>query len=211
MFLISLNANENTSNLNDEEYLKMEKKIIELTDKALKDDSNAYVELGNINLEGKYVPKNFKNAANYFNAAYHLGNTTGAYNLALLYSDSNAPFYDAKKALSIFLELARKGHAPSQNKVGMFLASGTVLEKDFKEAVKWFELSSKQGYVEAQCNLAYMYATGQGVWQNLGRAHAFARPGYEKGDEVCKRVWEEFKLENYPEDKGFKFKFYNEP
>ena len=93
----------------------------------------------------------------------------------------------------------------------MFLTSKVILEKDYKEAVKWYERASKQGYVNAQCNLAFMYASGKGVWQNMGRAHAFAKPGFKKGNPNCEKVWNDFNLEKYPEDKGFKFKFYNEP
>ena len=209
--LISAQANENIDKEFEQNQLKAQIEVKELLAKAMDDDSNAYLELGKIYLKNDYIQKDILKAMQYFSASYYLGNTSGAYNLALLYANDKIEFHNEKKALSIFLELARKGHAPSQNKVGMFLASGTVLEKDFKEAVKWFEMSSKQGFVDAQCNLAFMYATGQGVWQNMGRAHAFAKPGFEKGNEICKNVWEEYDLEKYPEDKGFKFKFYNEP
>lgn len=209
IFATTIFANENL--ISNETELEIEKKINEYVERALKDDSEAYLELGKIYYEGKDVPKDYLKAAKFFNASYHLGNVNGAYHLGLFYANDKNSMFDSKKALSLFLELARKGHAASQNKVGMFFASGTVVETDYKEAVKWFEDSSKQGFIDAQCNLAYMYATGQGVWQNMGRAHAFAKPGYEKGNISCKKVWEEFSLEKYPEDKGFKFKFYNEP
>lgn len=194
-----------------QEELKMQEQIKVYEEEALKDDSNAYLELGKIYFEGKYVNVDYEKALKFFNASYYLGNVNGAYNLALFYSSDKTIYHDEKKALSIFLELARKGHAPSQNRVGMFLTAGIVLDKDYKEAVKWYEKSSKQGYVNAQCNLAYMYATGQGVWQNMGRANAFAKPGFIKGNKLCEKVWTEFNLEKYPEDKGFKFKFYNKP
>lgn len=194
-----------------QEEIKMQEQIKVYEEAALKDDSDAFFELGKIYFEGLYINKDYEKALKYFNASYYLGNINGAYNLALFYMSKKTVYYDEKKALSIFLELARKGHAPSQNRVGMFLTAGVVLDVDYKKAVKWYEASSKQGYVNAQCNLAFMYASGQGVWQNMGRAHAFAKPGFKKGNKLCEKVWEDFSLEKYPEDKGFKFKFYNEP
>ncbi len=206
---LTLYAQENISQSHEE--IKIAQQIKEYTQEALNDNPEAYFQLGKIYFEGKLVFKDYKKALEYFSAASHLGHIQGTYNLALFYLSKKTPYHDAQKALSYFLELARKGHAPSQNRVGMYLTAGIILEKNFKDAVKWYEASSKQGYINAQCNLAFMYASGKGVWQNMGRAHAFAKPGYKKGYILCKKVWEDFDLEKYPEDKGFKFKFYNEP
>jgi TPR repeat protein len=212
LFLIltlGLFANENKIDMDNTK--EIENKISIYKEKALDGDPEAYFKLGKIYFEGKYVSKDYKKALEYFSAASYLGHIQGTYNLGLFYLSRKTPYYDPKKALSYFLELARKGHAPSQNRVGMYLTSGVIVDVDYKEAVKWYEISSKQGYINAQCNLAFMYASGKGVWQNMGRAHAFAKPGYQKGYKLCQKVWEDFNLAKYPEDKGFKFKFYNEP
>ena len=209
--LLSLSLFASNEMAKDDSMAKMEEQIKIYEENALKDDAEAFFELGKIYFEGRYKKQDFLKALRYFNASYHLGSINGTYNLALFYLSKKTKYHDTKKALSLFLELGRKGHAPSQNKVGMFLTAGIVLEKDYKQAVKWYEASSKQGYVDAQCNLAFMYASGDGVWQNMGRAHAFAKPGFKKGNKLCEKVWNDFNLEKYPEDKGFKFKFYNKP
>lgn len=175
------------------------------------DNAKAFFKLGKIYNEGKHVKTNYSKAINYFSAGYYLKDVDSTYNLALLYANSKTKYQNLERSLSIFLELARNGHAASQNSVGMFLTNGIVLAKDFKEAVKWYELSSKQGYVNAQCNLAFMYASGKGVWQNLGRANAFAKNGYQNKNKLCTKVWNDFNLSNYPEDKAFKLKFYTKP
>jgi TPR repeat protein len=77
--------------------------------------------------------------------------------------------------------------------------------------VEYFEKASKQGYVTAQCNLAMMYASGKGVFPNFGRAHVFAKTGVEQGNPICKKVWEDYNLSKYPEDKSFKLNFYTKP
>lgn len=139
---------------------------------------------------------------NYHKATYYLGN---------LYLSKKSPYYDVKKAYNTFLIAANKNYAPAQNMIGQFLLVGTVVEKDYKLAVKYFEKASKQNYINAQCNLAFMYASGKGVFPNFGRANLFAKEGMKKGNKKCIKVWEEYNLEKYSEDKGWKFNFYTKP
>ncbi len=163
--------------------------------------------------EGKayYKNKEFSNAFESFSKASKLGNIKATYNLGVLYTNKKISAYNPQKAFEIFSSLAESNHAASQNRMGMYYLLGVLVDKDYKLAVDYFEKASKQGYETSQCNLALMYASGKGVFTNFGRAHAFAKDGYEKGNPICKKVWKDFNLEKYPEDKGFKFKFYNKP
>ena len=43
-------------------------------------------------------------------------------------------------------------------------------KKDYKEAIKWFRLSAKQGLAKAQLKLGVMYHNGQGVPQDYKEA-----------------------------------------
>ncbi len=52
--------------------------------------------------------------------------------------------------------------------LGQFLVNGVLVEKDYKMAVRYFERASKQELIDAQCNLAFMYASGKGVFPNFG-------------------------------------------
>ena len=178
---------------------------------VLEDEPEAFYQLGKFYYEGKEVERDYHKAYKYLTAAHFLDYEKATYNLGIFYSKKNTPYHDYRKAFKTFLYLAQRGNDKAQNRVGMFYTFGMGMKKDYKEAVRWYEKSAKQHYVDAQCNLAFMYASGKGVWQNMGRAHAFARPGYEKGNRYCKKVWKDFKLKKYPEDKGWKLKFYNKP
>ena len=178
---------------------------------ALEEEPEAFYQLGRIYYEGKVVPKDYNKAHKYLIASHLLDYQKATYNLGIFYGNKKTPFYDAKKSYKTFLFLAQRGHAKAQNRLGMYYTVGIGIEKDYKLAVQWFEKSAKQNFIEAQCNLAFMYASGKGVWQNMGRAHAFAKPGFQNGHPQCKKVWIDFNLAKYPEDKGFKFKFYNKP
>ena len=102
-------------NLSTSEELKSLELINNYEESALKDDPDAFFELGKIYFEGKYVFKDYKKALEYFGAAPYLGSIKGTYNLGLFYLSNQTNFYDPKKAFSYFLELARKGYAPAQN------------------------------------------------------------------------------------------------
>ncbi len=76
-------------------------------------------------------------------------------------------------------------------------------------AVKWFEQAYfEHNYKPASCNLAVMFANGYGVFPNFGRAKKLAQEGYEKKIPTCVKVYKDFRLYKYPEDKGFKSGYY---
>lgn len=195
-----------------EKNKEMEKAYKYYKKAAQRENETALFKLGLFNYKGIYVKKNYTNAKKYFEHASKLGHIKSFYNLGIVYSNKKSGFLDYTKAYKIFHGLAKEGYAPAQNRIGMFLSFGLgKIEKDYKIAVKWYEKASKQGFIPAQCNLAFMYASGRGVWINFGRAHAFAVEGKNKGDKICLKVWKDFNLGKYPQDKGWKFKFYNKP
>jgi TPR repeat protein len=61
--------------------------------------------------------------------------------------------------------------------------SGQGVARDYAEAVKWYRLAAKQGYVSAQYNLGIMYAKGQGLPQDYVRAHAWFNIAATQGNE----------------------------
>ena len=178
---------------------------------AKKRDPEALFKLGKFYYQGKVVKRNYEKALKYLGMSSDLGYKKATYNLGILYANSKTKYHSYSKSFDIFSELGQNGHAGAQNRVGIFLRLGLGGPVDFKEAVKWFEMSSKQGYISAQCNLAAMYAEGMGVFVNFGRAHAFAKKGKELGNPICVRVWRNYNLWKYKKDKGFKFKFYTQP
>jgi hypothetical protein len=53
-------------------------------------------------------------------------------------------------------------------------------KKDYKEAIKWFRLSAKQGLAKAQLKLGVMYHNGQGVPQDYEEAVKWYRLSAEQ-------------------------------
>lgn len=181
------------------------KQALELFYKVAKENNSpqAIYEIGKYFYEGKVVKRNFDKAKEFFERSANAGFVDAKYALGIFYFNKNNPYHNYKKSYDIFFELANENHAPSQNRLGMYLAFGLDMDKDYKEAVKWFQKSSDNGYLTGTCHLALMYASGKGVFPNMGRAKVLAQDGYNQKNPVCVHVWNTFNLGNFSEDKGF--------
>lgn len=86
----------------------------------------------------------------------------------------------------IIYELADQGDAKAQYDLGLLKAKNQGVEKDFKEAVKWYRKAAEQGDDDAQYNLGVMYENGQGVEKDDKKAVKWYRKAAEQGDEDAK-------------------------
>ena len=174
-------------------------------------DPQAMHELAIIYLKGEGIAKNINKAHELFQKASELGNNESTYLLAKLYLSKKTHFYDEKKAYNTFVDAANKNHAKSQFMIARLFLMGEIVDKDYEKAMYYFVLASKQKEYEANCYIAYMYASGTGVFPNFGRANAFAKDEYEKGNKLCVKVWRDYNLAKYPKDEGFRIGDYNVP
>ncbi len=69
---------------------------------------------------------------------------------------------------------------------------GQGVEKDNKEAVKWFQKAANQGHASAQNNLGVSYGYGQGVIQDYVTAYAWANIAAANGKKTAGRFKSEF-------------------
>lgn len=168
-------------------------------------------ELALIYLKGDGIVKNINKAQELLEKASELGNSESTYILAKLYLSNKTQFYNEKKAYNTFIDAANQNHAKAQLMIGRFFLLGEIVSKDYEKALHYFKLASKQKEYEANCYIAHMYASGKGVFPNFGRANAFAKSEYEKGNKFCIKVWNDYNLAKYPKDDGFRIGDYNEP
>ena len=210
-FITSLNAIINNQDTKNNEDLIEVEKTINVYEKLIKDDAKSMFWLASRYLDGKTIKRDISKAIILLKKASALNHNKSTYNLGKIYLSKKTIYHDLDEAYKLFFKLSNQGYAPAQNMIGKFLVKGVVMNKDYKMAVRYFEKASKQDYIDAQCNLSFMYASGKGVFPNFGRAHQFAKKGYNQGNKRCIKVWKEYNLKKYPEDKGWKFKFYNKP
>ena len=178
---------------------------------AEENDPKAIHELAIIYLTGDQIARNINKAHELFQKASKLGNSESTYLLAKMYLSNKTIYYDEKKAYNTFVDAANQNNAKAQLMIGRFFLLGGIVSKDYEKALHYFKLASKQKEYEANCYIAYMYASGTGVFPNFGRANAFAKDEYEKGNKLCVKVWNDYNLAKYPKDDGFRIGDYNVP
>lgn len=162
-------------------------------------------------IKGDGVKKDIKKAHKLLKDATYLGNNESLYILGKLYLSKKSSYHNKIKAYNSFVEAANKGHAKAQTMVGKFFLHGVAVDKDYEKSIYYFIQASKQKEYSANCYIAYMYASGSGVFPNFGRAHVFAKEEYKKGNKFCKKIWKDYNLGKYTKDKGWKISDYNEP
>ena len=168
-------------------------------------------ELALIYLKGDGIVKNINKAQELFQKASELGNADSTYFLAKIYLSDKTIYFNEKKAYNTFVDAANQNNAKAQLMIGKFFLMGGIVPKDYEKALHYFKLASKQKEYDANCYIAYMYASGTGVFPNFGRANTFAKDEYEKGNKLCVKVWNDYNLGKYPKDEGFRIGDYNEP
>ena len=78
---------------------------------------------------------------------------------------------------------AETGDAEAQFNLALMYNNGIPeqLQKNDREAAKWYRKAAEQGHVEAQFNLGLMYDKGEGVRQDFKEAAKWFRKAAEQG------------------------------
>lgn len=81
-------------------------------------------------------------------------------------------------------ESAEQGDPEAQFTLGQHYSSGfgELLQKDLKEAFHWYKKSADQGFVHAQCRLAFCYLCGKGVAEDEQTAQKWFLKAGRQGD-----------------------------
>ena len=95
---------------------------------------------------------------------------------------SSLHFDSQGQEASFWMDLAKKGSAEAQYRLGNIYKDGEGVPQNFDTALKWFWLSADQQYVYAQISLGRMYKLGKGVPIDGGIALILFRLAAEKGN-----------------------------
>lgn len=92
-------------------------------------------------------------------------------------------------------ERAAGGDAVAQNYLGVHYQLGLGVQRDYGEAVKWYQQSAENGNPDAQRNLGTMYYQGHGVPQDNGLAYGWyyvaSKNGNSKAEEARQSMMDE--------------------
>ena len=88
-----------------------------------------------------------------------------------------------ERSFVIFRERAASGDDDARNYVGIHYYLGLGTDKDYPEAIKWFEPAALNGHADAMRNLGIMYMRGLGVEQDWSMAYAWLYHAVQNGHE----------------------------
>lgn len=89
------------------------------------------------------------------------------------------------EAFPILKKSAELGNSEAQYNFGYFLQSGTTGTKDVREAIKWYEKSSDNGFNNGHYAMMMAYGNGEGVEQNSEKAFEYALKCANNDDATC--------------------------
>lgn len=93
-----------------------------------------------------------------------------------------------EKAYELWLPRALEGDQDAQNYLGIQYSLGLGVSKNYKEALKWYELAAKSGHPDAQRNYGDMYQYGRGVPRDSYQAFIWYFAASQQGHETALRV-----------------------
>jgi len=157
----------------EEKYKKVEiKKALAFFDKArAKGLIEATLAMAELYIEADDT----ENATKMFNEAIEKNDSDGYLGIALIEYDSQ----NFKKAK----EFLMKSYNLDQNRVASFYLGGLFFEEEnYKEGLRFFEESAKQGNYDAMFDLGVLYLEGEVVEQSDRKAFDYFKVAAEKGD-----------------------------
>ena len=92
-----------------------------------------------------------------------------------------------KNVLEEVLNMAENDNIYAMFELGRYYDLNKV-NKNYEEAVKWYEKAAEQGYPMAQVNLGLMYDDGRGVEQNYEKALELYRKAAEQGHITAQNI-----------------------
>ena len=137
-----------------------------LIKKAEGGDPEQQFHIGVAYANGEGVPKDFNEAAKWWQKAAEQGLAEDQINLGIAYDRGQGVPKDYAEAAKWWQKAAEQGVAEAQNNLGIAYYKGQGVPKDFNEAAKWWQKAAGQGHAGAQCNLGIYYDDGQGVPQD---------------------------------------------
>ena len=105
---------------------------------------------------GLALPKDVKQAADWYRKAADQGDAAAQYTLGRMYEKGEDLPRDDAQAAALYMKAAEQGHAEAQYALGWMYRNGRGVTEDNEQAVKWFLKAAVQGFPRAQMFLGWL-------------------------------------------------------
>jgi localization factor PodJL len=149
---------------------------------AAKGDPGAQYEIALRFADGRGVPQNLAEAADWFDRAAKQGMVLAQFRLGGFYEKGFGVKKDLAAARRLYESAAEAGNAKAMHNLAVIYAEGIDGKPDYATAAKWFRQAASYGLTDSQYNLGILYARGIGVEVNLPDAYKWFTLAAREGD-----------------------------
>jgi localization factor PodJL len=149
---------------------------------AAKGDPGAQFEIGQRYAEGRGVPQNLAEAADWFDRAARQGLAPAQFRLGGFYEKGFGVKKDLDAARRLYSAAAEAGNAKAMHNLAVLYAEGIDGKPDYQNAAKWFHKAADYGLSDSQYNLGILYGRGIGMEPNLPEAYKWFSLAARDGD-----------------------------
>jgi localization factor PodJL len=149
---------------------------------AAKGDPAAEYEIAQRYAEGRGVPQNLSNAADWYDRAAKQGLAPAQFRLGGFYEKGFGVKKDLDAARRLYLAAAEAGNAKAMHNLAVLYAEGIDGKPDYQNAAKWFRKAADYGLTDSQYNLGILYGRGIGMQPDLAEAYKWFALAARDGD-----------------------------
>jgi localization factor PodJL len=149
---------------------------------AAEGDPNAQFEIGQRFADGRGVPQNPADAADWYERAAKQGLVPARFRLGGLYEKGFGVKKDLDAARRLYTAAAEAGNAKAMHNLAVLYAEGIDGKPDYATAARWFRKAADYGMTDSQFNLGILYARGVGVEASLAQAYKWFSLAARDGD-----------------------------
>lgn len=134
-------------------------------------------------LDGRGVPQDAKQAAEWIRKAGDQGNRQAENQLGLMSMAGAGVTQDEREAVKWFRRAAEKGSAYSEYNIARAARNGRGIPKSLEEAARWYRLAAEHGHEDAQNEIGLALLAGRGVTRDEAEAARWFQRAAEQGDD----------------------------
>jgi localization factor PodJL len=145
-------------------------------------DAAAAYEVGVRFAEGRGVPANPVEAAQWFERAAAKGLAPAQFRYASLLEKGLGVKKDLNKARRLYLAAAAKGNAKAMHNLAVLYAEGIDGKPEYPTAAQWFRKAAEAGISDSQYNLGVLTARGLGAKKDMVESYKWFALAAAQGD-----------------------------
>jgi localization factor PodJL len=149
---------------------------------AAKGDPAAEYEIAQRYADGRGVPQNLSDAADWYDRAAKQGLAPAQFRLGGFYEKGFGVKKDLGAARRLYTAAADSGNAKAMHNLAVLYAEGIDGKPDYQNAAKWFRKAADYGLSDSQYNLGILYGRGIGMQPDLAEAYKWFALAARDGD-----------------------------